>query len=228
MNLPAIRAVLFDLDGTLLDTAQDLVASLNHLRALDGLPPVEVPAYRQYASHGAAGLIREGMPPGDEVTARERKERFLAHYAENAARLTRPFDGIEQVLETLERRAIPWGIVTNKPEYLTFPIVRAMGWNHRPACIICGDTLAAGKPDPSPVRLACEIIGVTPSRALMVGDDPRDLQAGEAAGTQTALAAYGYGADEVLRSGVHVEHLVHAPGEILNIPGLGAQVQSWP
>lgn len=220
MNTRAIRAVLFDLDGTLLDTAQDLVGSLNFLRAREGLPPVDVADYRQYVSRGALGLIQVGMPAGNEASTQQRKERFLSHYAENTCHLTRPFDGVEPMLLALEGRAVPWGIVTNKPEYLTLPIVRAVGWSRRAACVICGDTLAFNKPDPAPLRLACEIIGVEPAQTLMVGDDPRDLEAGQAAGTHIALAAYGYGVGEVLGSDAPMGHLLETPGDILNIAGI--------
>lgn len=222
MKSAPIRGILFDLDGTLLDTAADLVGSLNFLRAEEGHAPVDVADYRQYVSQGSMGLINNGLPAADADTNSARKARFLAHYAQNSLAMTRAFDGVEAMLTWLEQRAIPWGIVTNKPEYLTVPIIRAIGWQNRAACVICGDTLAVNKPHPAPVQLGCELLRVRPAETLMVGDDPRDLQAGEAAGTLTALVTYGYGAAEVLASGRRLDHLLQQPGDLITLPGLGA------
>ncbi len=130
------------------------------------------------------------------------------------------------MLERLEGNGIPWGIVTNKPEYLAAPIIDAMGWRNRAVCLIGGDTLQRNKPDPAPVLLACELAGVAPGQALMVGDDPRDLEAGEAAGTHVALAAYGYGAQEVLESGRPVPNMVDHPSDVLVLAGLASG--PWP
>lgn len=187
-----IRAVLFDLDGTLLDTAADLIASLNHVREHEGLDPVAVPGFRHLVSRGAVGLITAGLPPAAPERLDERRKRLLAHYAANSTRHTVSFEGIDDLLAALAARGVPWGIVTNKPEYLTLPLLQECGLLQRAAFVVCGDTLSRSKPHPAPVRLACEIVRVEPARALMVGDDLRDIQAGQAAGTQTALAAYGY------------------------------------
>lgn len=201
MSAAPIRAVLFDLDGTLLDTAPDLVGSLNHLRHCEGLPAVAVDEFRRYASQGALGLIGAGMPAGDARLTEERKDRFLAHYARNSCVATQPFAGVDELLERLEAAAVPWVIVTNKPEYLTLPLLEHLGWSRRPAGVVCGDTLRQRKPDPEPLLLACTLSGVEPRHALMVGDDLRDLQAATAARMRAALALYGYGAEEVLNSG---------------------------
>lgn len=220
MSAAEIRAVLFDLDGTLLDTAPDLVGALNHVREREGMPPVAVEEFRHFVSQGALGLIRAGLPASDEEELEVRRQRFLAHYQAHLHEFTAPFEGIEALLEALQLRGIPWGVVTNKPEYLTFPIIAAIGWQRRAACVICGDTLARNKPDPAPVLMACELLGVPPGQAIMVGDDPRDLDAGEAAGTHTALAAYGYGAGEVLDSGRALQHIFEHPSDILNLDGM--------
>jgi len=221
MNRLDIRAVLFDLDGTLLDTAPDLVGALNHVRAIEGLSPVPVSAYRRFVSRGAIGLIREGLPDGhDDSLLEDRRARFLDHYAKHLVEHTRSFEGVDVVLGELEARAIPWGIVTNKPEFLTLPLVEAIGWRHRVQFVICGDTLAQRKPHPAPVLMACQLSGVIPEHAMMVGDDPRDLDAGEAAGTRTALAAYGYGAIEVLDTGRTLQHVFEAPGDLLTLLGI--------
>lgn len=216
-----IRAVLFDLDGTLLDTAPDLVGALNHVRESEGLPPVDTRDFRQYVSQGALGLIREGLPQSDEQVREQRRTLFLDHYARNLHSGTRPFDGVEDLLAVLESRAIPWGVVTNKPEFLTHPLIAAIGWRQRAGCVICGDTLPRRKPDPAPVLLGCELLGVEPSAAVMVGDDPRDLEASEAAGTMTALAAYGYGAADIIASGRTVQFLIDKPQDLLALDGLG-------
>jgi phosphoglycolate phosphatase len=192
-----IKAVLFDLDGTLLDSAPDLVASLNFLRAAEGLDALPLASLRPSVSRGAAGLIREGMPPCDDATFAAWRDTLVAHYARNSFVHTRPFDGVSDVLEGLACLGVPWGIVTNKHEYLCRPILDATGWWDTLGALICGDTVEHAKPHPEPVLAACARIGVTPDQALMVGDDPRDIEAGHRAGSRTALAAYGYAAHQV-------------------------------
>jgi phosphoglycolate phosphatase len=192
-----IRAMLFDLDGTLLDSAPDLVGSLNHVRESENLPPLDVSDFRRFASHGAVGLLKAGMPETDEATFENWRLKFLAHYSENSYRFSSLFDGVMELLEVLGASSIPWGIVTNKIRSLTLPIIKQAGLDQLASCVVCGDTLDRSKPDPAPVRLACELIRVNPSHALFVGDDIRDLQAGNSAGTHTAVVHYGYGIHEV-------------------------------
>ena len=216
-----IRGILFDLDGTLLDTAPDLVGALNHLRKAEGLPSVESDDYRHYVSRGALGLITAGMPESSEDIFEKRKTQLLKYYEENIFRNTRPFEGVDALLLELDKRAIPWGIVTNKMEYLTLPLLRAAKLINRASCVICGDTLQDSKPHPAPVLLACEILGLKNSEALMIGDDLRDIQAGHAAGTHTALATYGYLAPDIMEQELHDSFLLDQPGEVLNF--LGAQ-----
>lgn len=217
MEPRSIRAVLFDLDGTLLDTAPDLVASLNHVRESEGLPGVAVEAYRKFASQGAVGLIRAGLAAGAAELEEARQVRFLEHYARNICVGTRPFDGVERLLERLETAAIPWVIVTNKPEYLTLPLLDRLGWSRRPAGVVCGDTISQRKPHPAPLLLACQMGGVDPGHAVMVGDDARDLEAADAAGIPAVLAAYGYGAGAVLEAGIRVGPVVQEPAELLEL-----------
>jgi phosphoglycolate phosphatase len=209
--------VLFDLDGTLLDTAADLVGSLNYLRDREGMTEVTVSGFRHLVSRGSVGLISAGMPRSDRKTFDARKKIFLDHYAENSTRFTRPFEGILELLEQLQVRAIPWGVVTNKPEYLTLPVLEATGLLARSGCVISGDTLAHSKPHPAPVRLACEVLGVIPGETLMIGDDIRDIEAGQAAGTQTALAAYGYVEPSIDRFDLSGCHVVQSPHEVLQL-----------
>lgn len=212
-----IRAVLFDLDGTLLDTAPDLVAALNHVRASEGLEPVEVSAFRQFVSRGAVGLITAGLPAGEPAGLEQRKSLLLDYYRDHLFDGTAPFEGVPVLLDELDRRGVPWGIVTNKPEYLTLPLLRMAGMLARSACVVCGDTLAQNKPHPAPVRLACEILGLSSCEVLMVGDDVRDLESGRAAGTHTAFAAYGYVSDDLEEASLEGSHYVQQPSQLLGL-----------
>lgn len=188
-----IEAVLFDLDGTLLDSAPDLVASLNHLRAGLGLAAMPVDDLCHFVSRGATGMIKAGMPPCDDETFASWRDSFLLHYQQNSYKHSRPFEGVEALLSALAGRGTPWGIVTNKMEYLTFPILEKAGWLSSASAVICGDSVANAKPHPEPVLAACRTIGIKPENALMVGDDPRDVEAGKRAGSHTAFVLYGYG-----------------------------------
>lgn len=220
-----IRGILFDLDGTLLDTAPDLVGALNHLRKVEGLLPVEADDYQHCVSRGALGLISAGMPESSEEIFEKRKTQLLKHYEENIFRNTRPFEGVDELLLELDKRGIPWGIVTNKMEYLTLPLLRAAKLISRASCVICGDTLQDSKPHPAPVLLACEILGVKYAETLMIGDDLRDIQAGHAAGTHTALATYGYLAPDIMEQELYDSILLERPGDVLNF--LGSQTNQF-
>jgi len=218
-----IKAVLFDLDGTLLDSAPDLVATLNHLRSGRGLSAMPVDELRHFVSHGAPGLIKAGMPPCDEEAFQQSRKAFLEHYADNSFIKTRPFDGIEGVLEKLKNAGIPWGIVTNKAEFLTLPIVEKAGWTSTAAAVICGDSLEHSKPHPAPVVAACELMGVQPSETLMVGDDKRDIEAGIRAGCQTALVTYGYATEQDCLEMQTQTILIEAPEDLLALLDLSVE-----
>lgn len=213
--MTAIRAMLFDLDGTLLDSAPDLVASLNHVRASENLPPLPLEQMRMYASKGAIGLLKAGMPASGEAILEARRQLFLSHYADNSYRQSTLFDGVAELLEFLAGAGIPWGIVTNKPEALTFPIVEAARLSGSVGCIVCGDTLSERKPHPAPVSLACGIVNAAPAETVFVGDDVRDIQAGKAAGTQTAAVYYGYGSHELEGDCVDGSYRIHHPAELI-------------
>ena len=215
--MSAIRAVLFDLDGTLLDSAPDLVASLNHVRSCEQLPPLPLGEISKFASRGAVGLLRAGMPPANEQELETRRQRFLEHYAANSYRNSSLYDGIPEVLAFLADAGIPWGIVTNKIESLTLPILEAAKLSAAVSCVVCGDTLRESKPHPAPVSHACGLVAVAPANALLVGDDIRDLQAGRAAGTQTAAAYYGYGAHEFDDVQVDGSFRIRRPEELIQI-----------
>lgn len=214
----AIKAMLFDLDGTLLDSAPDLVASLNWVRESEGLPPLAVAEMSKYASKGALGLLLGGMPAANQETVETWRLRFLDHYALNSFRQTSPYDGVEELLQRLTRAQVPWGIVTNKIESLTHPIVAAANWKDQVSCVVCGDTLKQSKPHPAPVLHACELIGVSPAETVFVGDDVRDIQAGRRAGCKTAAVLYGYGSheleDEWLVGSIRVDHPLDLVGLI--------------
>lgn len=212
-----INAVLFDLDGTLLDTAPDLVAALNHVRHTEGLDGLSEEAFRHHVSRGAGGMISAGMPASDSSLFELHKQRFLAHYRDNLYVKTRPFDGVSELLAALDARAIPWGVVTNKTENLTHPLLRAAGWFSRAACVVCGDTVEQCKPHPAPVLLGCEILKIEPAKTLLVGDDLRDLEAGRAAGTQIALAAYGYLAPDIDDRAYAGSHRINHPKDVLDL-----------
>ena len=148
-----IRAVLFDLDGTLLDTAPDMVGALNHVRVQEGMPPVPIEDYRHFVSRGALGLISAGMPESSKEKFNERKSLFLEYYQQNLYSNSRPFEGIQELLDQLRLRGVPWGVITNKAEYLALPLLKAAGLLSLAGCAICGDTLQQSKPHPAPVML---------------------------------------------------------------------------
>lgn len=188
-----IKAVLFDLDGTFADTAPDLAAALNHVRGLHGLPPLPLEIIRPQASHGSPGLLKLGFNVEPDAAGYPAlREAFLAHYAAHICDLTTLFAGMAQMLDTLEQRGIPWGIVTNKPHRFTVPLMRALGYDERAACLISGDTCARAKPYPDPLLKASELMGVAPQHCLYLGDDKRDTDAARAAGMRGIVARYGY------------------------------------
>ena len=188
-----IQAVLFDLDGTLADTAPDLGCALNRMRLARGRQALPLAATRAYTSLGARGLLNIGLDVTPEHPDYDAlREEFLGLYAENLCRATRLFPGMAELLAELERRAVPWGVVTNKAERFTFPLLELLGMRGRTACIIGGDTTGRIKPDPAPLLAASERIGIAPGRCVYVGDDRRDMQAGRAAGMKVVAARFGY------------------------------------
>lgn len=212
-----IKAVLFDLDGTLLDSAPDLIATLNHLRAGLGLAALPADDLRHFVARGAIGLIRAGMPPCDDETLALWRNAFLGHYKDNSFVKSRTFDGVDILLKGLQDRDIPWGVVTNKMELLTIPLLEKLGWMSSVSVLVCGDTVSSSKPHPEPVLAACRKIGIEPENALMVGDDLRDVEAGKRAGCQTAFALYGY-ADKESRSGItESTSMINAPQDVLDL-----------
>jgi N-acetyl-D-muramate 6-phosphate phosphatase len=189
----ATQAVFFDLDGTFADTAPDLGAALNHLRALHKLPPLPLEITRLQASHGSAGLLKLGFNvTPDSVKFPALRDAFLAHYTANICVHTTLFPGMAELIATLEQRGLPWGIVTNKPHRFTIPLMQALGYDQRAACLVSGDTCAHAKPHPEPLLYAAKIAGVAPQHCIYLGDDKRDIDAGRAAGMKTLIALFGY------------------------------------
>jgi phosphoglycolate phosphatase len=184
-------AVLFDLDGTLLDTAPEFVAAIGRLREERGLEPLAAAVVRAAVSQGGAAMLRAAFPGWDE-SDRALLDRFLSLYRERIGADTVLFPGVDDVLARLEHGAVPWGIVTNKPRWLTEPLLERLGLAGRPRVVVCGDTLARRKPDPDPVLHACAVLGVAPARAVLVGDDERDVAAARAAGAIAVVADWGY------------------------------------
>jgi len=188
-----VDAVLLDLDGTFADTAPDLGEALNHVRSLRGLPPLPLTAIRPQASHGSRGLLKLGLglePDSDGYD--EMREAFLQHYEAHICDRTRLFPGVAALIEELEERDLPWGIVTNKPHRYTVPLMEKLGYASRAACLVSGDTCEEAKPHPAPLLHAAGLIGVEPVRCLYLGDDLRDMQAANAAGMIGIIAGYGY------------------------------------
>lgn len=187
------RAVFFDLDGTLADTAPDLGGALNELLAEFERPAMDMAVLRPHVSAGTRGMlgIGFGLAP-DDTGYRELATRFLDLYAARLCKETRLFDGMAALLDELERRGILWGIVTNKPARFTLPLAACMKVSHRAATIISGDSTPIPKPAPDSLLLACEKAGVPPRLTLYVGDDLRDIQAAHAAGMPAVAAAWGY------------------------------------
>lgn len=186
------RAVLFDLDGTLLDTAPDMVGALNALRAEHSLASMPYDAIRSVVSHGAARVVKAGFPDADPESALRLQQRFLDIYRGALSRETRLFPGMDQVLEALANWRIKSGIVTNKPAWLTEPLLAELGLRARFACVISGDTLAERKPHPMPLLHAAALAEVAPTACVYVGDAERDVQAAHAAAMPALVANYGY------------------------------------
>ena len=185
--------VLFDLDGTLADTARDLLKALERLCAQESVAPPDYERFRRVVSQGSAAMLNLafegalGEPRFDGL-----RDRLLAHYREDLATHTRLFDGMADVLVELETRQIKWGVVTNKPAWLTRPLLTKLGLETRAVCVVSGDTLPRRKPHPDQLLHACELAGVTPDESIYVGDARSDILAAHRAGMRTVAALFGY------------------------------------
>jgi 2-phosphoglycolate phosphatase len=193
---PIIKGVLFDLDGTLLDTALDMTEALNALRAQENLGALSNEAVRCQVSHGGHALVRLGfgtLPPDEHEAMRMR---LLAIYRRQLAKHTQLFEGGDEMLTELERRGLAWGIVTNKPGWLTDPLLVEVKLSSRARAVVSGDTLSERKPHPMPLLHAAATMGIDPTQCVYVGDAERDMQAAQAAGMFAVVAGYGYLGDD--------------------------------
>ena len=190
---PSIECVLFDLDGTLADTAPDMIAALNAVLHDEQQPPLSLSEARDHVSNGSAALVRLAF--GEQQTKEDferRKKQFLSFYESALCVHTTLFPGVAELLDAIENNGDCWGVVTNKPGWLTDPLMSALGLQERAVCIISGDTLIERKPHPLPMQTAAELAGVHPSNCLYIGDAERDIEAGNAADMLTLIAHYGY------------------------------------
>jgi phosphoglycolate phosphatase len=187
-----LDAVFFDLDGTLVDSAPDMVAAMQRLRAECGESPADAAAVGAVVSKGGRAMLRRGFPGAHEALIEELLPRFLDVYAAAIATHSSTFPGVDTVLAALEARGVHWGIVTNKPGWLARALLAALKLDSRCAAMVSGDCLPQKKPDPAPILRACTLANVEPARSVYVGDDMRDIEAGRNAGMRTIAAGWGY------------------------------------
>jgi 2-phosphoglycolate phosphatase len=217
-NEKPIKAVLFDLDGTLLDTATDLGQALNNILIKRNLAPLSHEAIRPAAGKGCRGLLKAGLDmEEDHPEYKALCTELLGHYHAHLADTTRFFPGMEEVLVHLEQLNIPWGIVTNKPERFTFKLLDSLQLTKRAACIISGDTLKNSKPHPEPILHACNLLQQKPDECLYVGDSEIDIIASKAAGSPSVVALYGYIPAGENPSLWLADSYIHHPKEIITL-----------
>ncbi|MGB2816035.1 MAG: phosphoglycolate phosphatase [Burkholderiaceae bacterium] len=214
--MTAVALVLFDLDGTLADTAPDLAGAVNRMLMARGRTPLPLKDLRPVASHGARGLLGRafGVVPTDPDFEALRQE-FFREYERALCVESSLFPAMDTALTELESRGVLWGIVTNKVARFTEPLVRALGLHERAACVVSGDTAVRPKPDPAPLLHALAATSTEPGAALYVGDDLRDIQAGRAAGLRTVAVSYGYLGDGPHYAEWGADHIIHSPSELL-------------
>jgi phosphoglycolate phosphatase len=216
-----IGAVLFDLDGTLIDSAPDLAGAGNDMRAARGLPALPLAHFRPMVGSGARGMLRMALEVGpDDPTFAVLRDEFLSRYEGRMTRETRVFPQVEPVLDAFAEHALPWAIVTNKATRFSEPLVRALGLHERAQTLVCGDTTPHSKPHPAPLLEAARRMGMPAAQCVYVGDDLRDVQAGRAAGMLTVAVTWGYlGLGEPIAAW-GADQVIDAPDELLNLLGL--------
>jgi phosphoglycolate phosphatase len=210
--------VLFDLDGTLVDTAPDLGLAANLVREDLGLPALPIATYRPSASGGARGLLKVALGMNmDHPDYAQRKERFLVHYRANLSRGSCLFPGIAEMLSALEHAGVRWGVVTNKVSALSEPLMDDLGLSRRSACLVSGDSTPKPKPAPEPLLLASKLVGAAPRDCLYVGDDERDILSGRAAHMRTAAAGWGYMGDKPDPNSWSADVILDTPAELAQL-----------
>ncbi|OYQ40489.1 phosphoglycolate phosphatase [Rhodoferax sp. TH121] len=216
--LDAVKAVLFDLDGTLIDSAPDLGAAADKMRLDRGMPSLPHALYRPMAGAGARGMLQVafGIAPQDPAFESMREE-FFANYERCMTHNTYAFDGVSALLHTLEQRGLPWGVVTNKSERFTRPLTQAMPIFAKAAVVVSGDTTPHAKPHPAPLLEAANRLGVDPRHCIYVGDDERDIIAGHAAGMRTVAATYGYLGSQLDTAAWHADAEIKSPIALLQL-----------
>ena len=208
-------AVFFDLDGTLVDTADDLAAPVNHMREARGLKPLPLEEYRPFASAGSRGLLHIGLgATTDDPDYPALRAEFLNRYEQEIAVHSRLFDGMPELLAWLEANGIRWGVISNKLEYLVRRLVQQLGLGHRVALAYGGDTAPRAKPWPDPLKMALQETGLTARQCVYIGDDLRDIQAAHAVDMPAVAAAYGYGNPNEIPQW-RADHTVTSPQEFL-------------
>jgi 2-phosphoglycolate phosphatase len=211
-----IKAVLFDLDGTLLDTAVDIASAINAVLTSLNRDKLTNAQVRSYAGKGAKGLLQLGLQlEADNPDFEKRSQEFLNHYEKYMLETTQLFAGMEQVLAWLEEKKIPWGIVTNKPHRFTVKILEGLLLTHRAACVVSGDSLKNSKPHPEPILHACKLLNVDPSNVLYVGDAEIDIIASHAAGVTSLAALYGYITEDDNPQNWKAHGYINHPSELL-------------
>ena len=233
-SLPKLRSVLFDLDGTLLDTAPDLAAALNHVLEINGKQPLPFETIRPWVSHGGIILIKNAFNiEQDSDGFDELRDQLLDYYRNNLSVKTTLFAGMAEVLSQLENAGILWGVVTNKPAWLTEPLLEELSLTQRSSCIISGDSLAERKPHPLPLQYACEKMGCDVTESLYIGDAQRDIEAGCNANMPTLAALFGYIDSRDYPAKWGATALIDTPADILkwvqqnrDITGLNTKEQS--
>ncbi|MDC8786939.1 phosphoglycolate phosphatase [Roseateles koreensis] len=216
-----VAAVLFDLDGTLVDSAPDLAGAANEMRQIRGLAPLSLATLRPLVGAGARGMLGAALnvaPEHDEYEAL--KQEFLDRYEQRLTRETAMFDHVQSMLHALDQTGLPWGVVTNKVERFAIPLVTALGLHTHACVIIGGDTTPHAKPHPAPLLEAARRADVTPACCIYVGDDERDIVAGRAAGMQTAAAAWGYLGNGASIADWRADIVLSSPLELLQVLGL--------
>jgi len=216
-NSSSIRTVLFDLDGTLADTAPDLAYALNLLRKQHDMDALPLETIRPAASHGSIALLKVGfqLDPGDEGFEALRKE-YLALYEANITTHTTLFPGMGEILAEIEGRSMNWGVVTNKPGWLTEPLLEGLGVRQRAVCVISGDSLPERKPHPAPLLYACNLAGSEAAECIYIGDAERDIVAGHRAGMTCLIAMFGYLSEQDQPDSWPADGRIHHPREILD------------